>query len=195
MLADMTVAWKDLPAEEKEFFGHLRCVYDWKVGLPFLSRQAAKGKPGAAKKVAKRDAVMPSVERPFVRPHPVTKEMAIMGDPAFVSHIVGRSREESKEVLRRAMRLCEVPEYQLRIPWLAEGDCLIFDNYVLKHRIVADFKGIPPQSRTLDNILSKGYPSEQNKVLAGVEVDHTRFFKNQGKAFRADLGPDAGNAK
>ena len=49
-------AYEDLAEEDKAFFNGLRCVYDWKVGLPFLNRQAAKGVPGAAEKLAKLSA-------------------------------------------------------------------------------------------------------------------------------------------
>ena len=52
----------------------------------------------------------------------------------------------------------EVPEYQLRLPWHSETDIVIFDNYVLCHRVVADFYNIPPESRLLENIPTKGYP-------------------------------------
>ena len=66
-----------------------------------------------------------------------------MGDPGFVSHVVGMDRDESRQVFDRVKQLCSVPEYQLRIPWLAEGDVTIHDNYVVKHRVVADFYGLP----------------------------------------------------
>lgn len=62
--ADMTVAWEDLPEEEKAFFRPLLCVYDWKVGYPDVGDDPARRKA--------LDAQYPTCERPFVRPHPVT---------------------------------------------------------------------------------------------------------------------------
>merc|ERR1712118_217670 len=51
--------------------------------------------------------------------------MALCAEPSYVSHIVGMSRAESLELLQRVMRLCEVPEYQLRLPWHSETDIVI----------------------------------------------------------------------
>ena len=63
-----------------------------------------------------------------------------------------------------------VPEYQLRLPWRQEGDVVIFDNYVVKHRVVADFYDIPPGSRALNNCGTRGYPHAQNVLVPGTEV-------------------------
>lgn len=176
MWADMTVAWADLSEEEKNFYAELKCVYDWKVGLPHIKRRAEQGVPGAWERVALLDRHYPSVERPFARRHPITGRVALLADLSFVSHVVGMSRAESKETLRRAMRLSEVPEYQLRLPWHAEGDVMIHDNLAVKHRVVADFYNIPPKSRMLQNISTKGYPDPQsNRLVPGVEIDDAHY--------------------
>lgn len=47
---------------------------------------------------------------------------------------------------------------------------VIFDNYVVKHRVVADFYDIPAGSRALNNIGTRGYPHPQNVLVPGAEV-------------------------
>lgn len=142
------------------------------MGKRFRVR-AAEGRGGGVERFRAVDADFPSVERPFVRRHPLTGKLALMGfKGAFASHIAGVSREQTWEIFRRAERLCEVPEYQLRVPWCAEGDVVIVDNYCVKHRVVADFYGIPPESRLFENIGTKGIPSSDNVVLpAGQDID------------------------
>lgn len=82
--------------------------------------------------------------------------------------------KKTKEILQRITRLCEVPEYQLRLPWHNEGDVIIFDNYALCHRVVADFYDIPAESRLLENIGTKGYPSAHDVLVQNVGIDASR---------------------
>lgn len=174
MWADLSVAWEDLPAEEKAELESLHCVYDWKVAVPHVKLRMEQGVEGYAERYQALNKLYPPVERPLVREHPITKRKFIMGSPGYASHIVGMSREESLALLRKIMRLCEVPEYQLRLSWENEGDVVIFDNYGLHHRVVADFYHIPPRSRLLENIATKGYPSTQDVLVPGEEVDENR---------------------
>ena len=119
------------------------------------------------------DRLYPSVERPLVRLHPVTGKMALLGDASAVSHIVGMTRDQTRAVFERITRLCEVPEYQLRLGWQSEGDVIIHDNYATMHRVVADFYHIPLESRLVENIGTLGFPQGHNVVLApgSVEID------------------------
>jgi len=186
MWADMTVAWEDLPEEEKAALAKLKVVYDWKVAFPHVKKRAEEGRPGYQEQLEQLDQDFPSIERPFVRRHPVTGRMALCAEPSYVSHIVGMSRAESLELLQRVMRLCEVPEYQLRLPWHSETDIVIFDNYVLCHRVVADFYNIPPESRLLENIPTKGYPQPlENLLVPGVEIDSHNPHQEEVKRGRA----------
>lgn len=168
----MSVAWEDLPTEEKEFFAGLKCIYDWKVAFVHVKRRAEQGIPGYAEQLRSLNEQFPPVERPVVRRHPVTGKLALLVEPSYVSHIVGMSKEQTQEVLQRVMKFCEIPEYQLRLPWHSEGDVVIFDNYVLCHRVVADFYDIPAESRLLENLPTKGYPQPlENLLRPGVKID------------------------
>lgn len=182
MWADMSVAWEDLPPEEKEFYENLKGVYDWKVAILHVKRQAEQNVPGAAERLAELNRIYPSIERPLARKHPVTGKTALIGaDPAYLSHIVGLSKEQRDEIVQRGSQLCEVPEYQLRLGWHSEGDVVIYDNYVVKHRVVADFYNIPPESRLLENIGTKGHPMAQNVLRPDAEIDdsHTKHNDDQ----------------
>merc|ERR1712093_766184 len=104
-----------------------------------MKKRAEEGRPGYAERYKFLCQEFPPIERPLVRPHPVTGRLALKGDPAYVSHVVGKSKADTVEILQRVARLCEVPEYQLRLPWKSEGDVIIFDNYVLCHRGAANW--------------------------------------------------------
>merc|ERR1719387_1664746 len=174
MWADMSVAFDDLPEAEKEELRNLKAVFDWRVAFPNIKKRAEEGREGYAERYENICQNLPPIERPVVRPHPVTGRLALKADPSYVSHIVGKSKEESDAILQRIARLCEVPEYQLRLAWQSEGDVIIFDNYSTCHRVVADFYNIPRESRTLENCPTKGYPSAFNVLVPGAEVDDSR---------------------
>lgn len=186
MWADMTVAWEDLPEEEKQSLEKLRCVYDWKVAIPHIKLRAEQGVAGYAERLAALNELYPPVERPLVRPHPVTGKKALMASPAYASHIVGMTQEDSLALLQRIMRLCEVPEYQLRLPWQDEGDVIIMDNYVLHHRVVADFYNIPAESRLLENIATKGHPQLHNVLCPGAEIQYRAVHHEVQQQQRSD---------
>eukprot|EP00935_MAST-01C_sp_MAST-1C-sp1_P002567 g2567.t1 len=118
--ADTTLMFDQLSDEDKKQLRGKRCVYDWKVAYPHVKLKAAK--TGDWSRVEALNALYPPVERPVVQAHPITGELALAADPAYVSHIVGLSPEESKTILERTTRLCDRPEYQLRLPWRSEGD-------------------------------------------------------------------------
>lgn len=190
MFADMSVAWDDLPTEEKEMYERLQCVSDWKVGLPHLRRRVEQGVPGASERFEDLSLRFLPVERPVVRRHPYTGRMTIKADPGYVSHIIGMSPEESRALLLKVMRLCEVPEYQLRLPWLAEGDIMLFDNYAVEHRVVTDFYDIPAESRTLENIGTQGYPEAHNVLVPGTDIirvnTHAEERRQEQSSFSAE---------
>ena len=74
--------------------------------------------------------------------------------------LLARSYDQLERAARSTAPYLQLlmPEYQLRLPWLAEGDIMLFDNYAVEHRVVTDFYNIPAESRTLENIGTQGYP-------------------------------------
>lgn len=141
------------------------------MAFPAARTQAERGEEGAKERFERLNKMYPSIERPFARRHPISGKVALMADRAYASHVVGMSREESLELIKRTTQLCYVPEYQLRLGWRNEGDVVIFDNYALKHRVIADFYDIPPRSRHLENIGTKGYPCAHDVLTPGVELN------------------------
>merc|ERR1711959_508515 len=114
-----------------------------------------KAKQGIQKyidRIQKMDELYPSTERPLVRKHPVTGRLAAIAGPWVTSHIVDSanqrmSQEQTREIFLRLRRLCEGPEYQLRVSWRDPGTVIFYDNYAVYHRVVADFYQTPPESR------------------------------------------------
>lgn len=176
MFADATVAWDDLPAEEKEFLSGLKTVNDWKVSFPGVGMKAKQGIQKYIDRIQKMDELYPSTERPLVRKHPVTGRLAAIAGPWVTSHIVDSanqrmSQEQTREIFLRLRRLCEVPEYQLRVSWRDPGTVIFYDNYAVYHRVVADFYQTPPESRMGENIGTRMFPLSYNVNVHGVEID------------------------
>ncbi len=77
---------------------------------------------------------------PIVIRHPVTGRKLLYVNSAFTINIVGRSREESLQLLGRLYEHASNPDFQCRVVW-EPGSVAIWDNRVTWHNAVNDYHG------------------------------------------------------
>ena len=75
---------------------------------------------------------------------------------------------KSQELLLQLYRMCERPEYQVRLRWHDEGDLLVYDNRNTNHYAVSDYGNMG--ARALHHIALLGEPTmnPDGKIIDGV---------------------------
>jgi taurine dioxygenase len=127
------LAYESLSKPWQGFVSQLTAVHDgsqaWTAGY------GNKPEPGKE---------FPASEHPVVARHPFTGRKFLFVNPAFSSHIVQLSRDESQAVLGQLYRHIERSlSLQLRVHW-EPGTVLLWDNWATLHHAVWDYY---PQER------------------------------------------------
>ena len=146
LLADMALAWDDLPAAMKQRLEGLeykatlrrspveqsRPGAFWKTARPATEQEApgrteAEGDDGAA--IA---ALYPSVVHPAMLTHPDTGRKCLFLSPTYVDCFLGMSQAESDELLRELVEHMLNPRYVYRHSW-SVNDAVLWDNRRFMH--------------------------------------------------------------
>ena len=86
----------------------------------------------------------PQAVHPVIRTHPVTKRKALYVNSGFTRHIVGLSRNESRQLLSFLFKHVENPTFQCRFKWQVNS-LAMWDNRCVQHLAVWDYF---PESRS-----------------------------------------------
>lgn len=82
--------------------------------------------------------IVPDVESPVVRTHPVTKRRCLFVNEAHTSRIVGLDAAEGDALLAQLYRHIVSPEFTYRHRW-KPGDLLMWDNCSAQHKAMFDY--------------------------------------------------------
>ncbi|MCP5143971.1 MAG: TauD/TfdA family dioxygenase [Gammaproteobacteria bacterium] len=141
--ANTASAYDLLTDELKQEIDGLQAVHS----QPFLLEQVAArtGDPdgrfaAARKKAESNTATVKEAVHPVVTVHPETGRKCIYISPAYTSHFVGRTREESAPLLDKLFKHILRPEFTCRMHW--KNDSLaIWDNRQVWHYATNDYQG------------------------------------------------------
>ena len=78
--------------------------------------------------------------------HPQTKKLHLYVNRPFVSHIEGRDRTSSLDLLDRLCRQADAPEHQCRFTWTKHA-VAFWDNRAVQHYASSDYW---PLTRTME---------------------------------------------
>ena len=142
--ANTGLAYESLPEERKQAFADLKVVHSWEA-----NRRNTKNKPATEEEKRER----PPVTHPLIRTHPETgKKVLYVG--IHTSHIVGKSMEESRELLDELADFCAQDEFVYLHEW-QPGDLVMWDNRTTMHRAIANYS-MNAERRILHRTVIKG---------------------------------------
>lgn len=126
--ANMILAYESLSPAFKAFIDPLTAVHDG--ALAWTAGYGSKPEPGKT---------FPVSEHPVVARHPSTGQRFLYVNPAFTSHIVELSRDESQAVLQALhQHVARHLAFQVRVHW-ETGTVLLWDNWATQHHAVWDY--------------------------------------------------------
>jgi alpha-ketoglutarate-dependent sulfate ester dioxygenase len=137
LIANAAAAYRDLPAELREFADRLWAVHtnDYDYVLPRTNTD----------KAAEYREVFTSTRyrtgHPVVRVHPESGEHGLFIG-GFAQRLVGLSGTESRDILRILQAYVTRPENILRVVW-NPGDLVVFDNRITQHYAPDDYGDQP----------------------------------------------------
>lgn len=105
LFADMYAAYASLDDDTKSAIENLYAIHDF---------TQAFGAGLDDVKAAELRRKHPSVQHPVVCTHPATGRRHLYVNRAFVSHVDGRTRADSLELLDKFCRTADYPEHQVR---------------------------------------------------------------------------------
>ena len=136
MWSSCYAAFDRLPAGMKQDLEHLEAVHD--LGDFRNSFATAKeGRPGSERLNEGVSRFGHNV-RPLIAEHPVTGRKFLNFNEAFVTHIVGKTTNESNSLKTYLADHMNRPEDQIRWRW-SRGDLAMWDNRVTMHYALADY--------------------------------------------------------
>lgn len=152
--ANTVTAYELLPDELKEAIDGLQAVNSQLYLLEQVAERTGDpdGRFAAAKERAlnNTDTIKETVH-PVVTVHPETGRNCMYISPAYTSHFVGMSREESAPLLDKLYKHILRPEFTCRMHW--KNDSLaIWDNRQVWHYATNDYQG---QLRILHRLVVK----------------------------------------
>lgn len=124
--ANMRAAFEAMPEETRSDLAGKFAVHDrnWR----FVRRYPDRPAP-----TAEEIARVPPTEQPIVRTHPETGRPALYIYDNVVSHIVGKSEEESRPIIQQIEAFATSPAFVYRHDWRV-GDLVLWDDRCLLHR-------------------------------------------------------------
>ncbi|WP_433173762.1 TauD/TfdA dioxygenase family protein [Actinoallomurus sp. CA-150999] len=168
LIANAAAAYRDLPAELREFADRLWAVHtnDYDYAVPRTNSE----------KAAKYREVFVSTRyrtgHPVVRVHPETGERGLFVG-GFAQRIVGLNGTESRDILRIFQEYVIRPENILRVQW-NPGDLVVFDNRITQHYAPDDFGDQPRRLHrvTVAGDVPVGVDGGESYVIEGDEARH-----------------------
>lgn len=131
MFASMYAAWDDLSSYYQRLLEEVEVLHST-ARLPMLREK-------------------PTATHPAVIRDPVTGRKMLFVNANYSERILGMSLTESENLLQMLFNHINTPEYHVRRPWRL-GTVAVWEERVVQHRGVADFKG----PRKLRRITLKG---------------------------------------
>jgi alpha-ketoglutarate-dependent taurine dioxygenase len=168
LIANAAAAYRDLPAELREFADRLWAVHtnDYDYVLPRTNTDKA---------VEYREVFTSTRYRtghPVVRVHPESGEHGLFIG-GFAQRIVGLSGTESRDILRILQAYVTRPENILRVVW-NPGDLVVFDNRITQHYAPDDYGDQPRRLHrvTVAGDAPAGVDGRRSHVIEGDEASH-----------------------
>jgi taurine dioxygenase len=150
LFASARAAYDALDAALQQRLGGLKVVYS------YIRAYEAKMNEGSSSRkplTEKQRAEVPDVVQPLIRTHPYSGRKIIYANPAHSVEIVGMPADESQALLSGLYAHVTKPEFVYRHQWTV-GDVLMWDNCVVQHNAVGDYK--LPQRRLMHTTRIKG---------------------------------------
>jgi alpha-ketoglutarate-dependent sulfate ester dioxygenase len=168
LIANAAAAYRDLPAELREFADRLWAVHtnDYDYALPRVNTEKA------AEYRQVFTATRYRTGHPVVRVHPETGERGLFIG-GFAQRIVGLSGTESRDILRILQAYVTRPENILRVVW-NPGDLVVFDNRITQHYAPDDYGDQPRRLHrvTVAGDAPVGADGKESYVIEGDEARH-----------------------
>jgi alpha-ketoglutarate-dependent sulfate ester dioxygenase len=168
LIANAAAAYRDLPAELREFADRLWAVHtnDYDYVLPRTNTDKA------AEYREVFTATRYRTGHPVVRVHPESGERGLFIG-GFAQRIVGLSGTESRDVLRILQAYVTRPENILRVAW-NPGDLVVFDNRITQHYAPDDYGDLPRRLHrvTVAGNAPAGVDGKESYVIEGDDARH-----------------------
>jgi taurine dioxygenase len=168
LIANAAAAYRDLPAELREFADRLWAVHtnDYDYALPRVNTEKAAEYRKVF--VSKRY----QTGHPVVRVHPETGERGLFIG-GFAQRIVGLNGSESRDILRILQAYVTRPENILRVVW-NPGDLVVFDNRITQHYAPDDYGDLPRRLHrvTVAGNAPVGVDGRESYVIEGDDARH-----------------------
>jgi alkyl sulfatase len=166
LIANQAAAYRDLPAELRNFADTLWAVHGNDAGQPKLDTDRAD----EYRKVFLSRIYQTA--HPVVRVHPESGERGLFIG-SFTQSIVGLSLSESRAILDMLQKYVTKPENVLRVQW-TPGDLVLFDNRNTQHYGPDDYDG---EARMLHRVtiagdVPTGVNGEQSYLIQGDDASH-----------------------
>jgi len=168
LIANAAAAYRDLPAELREFADRLWAVHtnDYDYALP---------RTNTAKAAEYRQVFVSTryqTGHPVVRVHPESGERGLFIG-GFAQRIVGLSGTESRDILRILQAYVTRPENILRVVW-NPGDLVVFDNRITQHYAPDDYGDQPRRLHrvTVAGNAAAGVDGKESYVIEGDDARH-----------------------
>jgi alpha-ketoglutarate-dependent taurine dioxygenase len=171
LVANTATAYRDLPAELREFADRL-----WAVHTNDYDYVRAHNGGGDAEKIAEhRRQFVSSVWKtahPVVRVHPESGERNLFIG-GFAQKIVGLSNRESRAILDIFQAYVTRPENVFRWTW-APGDLILFDNRITQHYAPDDYGDLPRLLHrvTVAGDVPVGVDGRESYIVEGDDASH-----------------------
>jgi taurine dioxygenase len=142
--ASAVAAYEALPEEMKKRLERLRNVHSYRYYRMRNAEAQARERASGGRVVQEHTptpeqmALVPDVEVPVVRMHPVTGRKALFVNEAHTSRIVGMEEGEGRALLAELCGHVIRPEFVYRHRWQA-GDLLMWDNCAVQHKASFDY--------------------------------------------------------
>ena len=168
LIANAAAAYRDLPAELREFADRLWAVHtnDYDYALPRTNTDKAADYRKVFLSTRYRTG------HPVVRVHPESGERGLfIGD--FAQRIVGLTGDESRAILRIFQAYVTRPENILRVAW-NPGDLVVFDNRSTQHYAPDDYGDRPRRLHrvTVAGDAPIGVDGKESYVIEGDNARH-----------------------
>jgi alpha-ketoglutarate-dependent taurine dioxygenase len=168
LIANAAAAYRDLPAELREFADRLWAVHtnDYDYVLPRTNTDKA------AEYREVFTATRYRTGHPVVRVHPESGERGLFIG-GFAQRIVGLSGTESRDILRILQAYVTRPENILRVAW-NPGDLVVFDNRITQHYAPDDYGDLPRRLHrvTVAGNAPAGVDGKESYVIEGDDARH-----------------------